>query len=138
MIPSDQGDINPEAFAAAVESFDRQQVELTVIPLIQTLLHSQPRLSRCQLHEKKVHPITYLIQRVVRRLLQSLQPDMNAVMIALNALPMDLAKESIQMEWMLNQEQPQAALRITEIGVIFGIMKKDEYLTMLYKEHKLK
>ena len=40
---SDGEHINPEAFAGALESFDRQQVELTMIPLIQTLLKSQPR-----------------------------------------------------------------------------------------------
>ena len=67
---SDGEHINPEAFAGALESFDRQQVELTMIPLIQTLLKSQPRLSRCQLHQKTVHPVVYLIRRVVQRLLQ--------------------------------------------------------------------
>ena len=135
---SDGECINPEAFAGALESFDRQQVELTVIPLIQTLLSSQPRLSRCQLHQKMVHPVVYLVRRVAQRLLQSSHPDMSTLMIALNSLPIDQAKEAIQMEWIMNQEQPKAALRIAEIGVIFGRMKRDEYLITMYIERRKK
>ena len=109
-----------------------------MIPLIRTLLNSQPSLSRCQLHLKHIHPVIYLINQVIKRLLQSAQPDVNAVLLTLNSLPVSQAMEVLNMEWRVNQPQPDSSLRIAMIGEVFGRMKGDLVIINTFSERMKK
>ena len=135
-------EITADMLSETLSYFSTHQIELTTLPLVTRIVRNQPSLrfvapEGFQTLPGANWPVQYLVEQVIKRMLQFCKVDPYPLLSCLDVIPIERAPILIQHCAQLSEDQPKIALDIAVIGVAYccllGLWQLLELSQRLYR-----
>lgn len=132
-------DISPAVFATILQCVTTNQIELTALPLVVSLVRSQPSLravtpSPSSLQSLSNQPVSFLLDQVLHRLLQYYARDAYCLLCCLAKCTLREAVTLLQASLQSASLQSSAvAMGVSDVGVAYSCLVDDARSLALFR-----